>query len=157
MEKAARGRESILASNQRKLQTIQKGGGGGWERRVSEKDKKETAAAKVSNTAIRRREQQALPITIGEAAAGNLVSLDAVSVPEIISNDTDTSMLCIICQGKTADVVFEPCHHCVLCSRCSETTCRTFCPSCRTTITARLQPSSIRVVQPRIYNSYSFM
>lgn len=96
-------------------------------------------------------------ITIGEAAAADLVYLDEISVPETILNDTDTSMICIMCQGKTADVVFVPCHHCVLCFRCSETMCRRFCPSCRTTITARLQPSSIRVVRPRIVSSYSFI
>jgi len=93
----------------------------------------------------------------GEGIASDTVTLRHVSVPTSIVNDTDTSMVCIMCQERRADIVFEPCHHCVLCSSCSETMCRTFCPSCRTTIIGRLRPSSIRVIRPRIYSSYSFM
>ena len=93
----------------------------------------------------------------GVGTAGDTVELKHVSVPMRVVNDTDTSMMCVVCQENKAEIVFEPCHHCVLCSDCSETTCKTFCLSCRTTITGRLRPSAIHAVRPRIYSSYSFM
>lgn len=95
----------------------------------------------------------------GDGTVDAPVKLVDVSVPTRTSivNDTDTSRICIMCQESGANVVLEPCHHCVLCVSCAETSCRTFCPCCRTTITDRLQTTSILVVRPRIYSSYSFM
>jgi len=137
-----------------------------------EKQKKSQVQRKTRATETRRQSDQsvAAPASIstrnseedvasfrGAGTFGETISLNDITVPTSIRNDTDTSMVCIMCQEQRAEVVFEPCHHCVLCSRCSERTCKTFCPSCRTTITGRLRPSSIRVVRPRIYSSYSFM
>lgn len=67
-------------------------------------------------------------------------------------------MLCILCQQNKAQIVFEPCHHCVLCSKCDESGhCQKFCPKCRIPIMSKTQPSFVRVVRPRIYSAYSFM
>jgi hypothetical protein len=123
--------------------------------------KKKDNTVKINVTKIvsvsAKRKSTAPTITIGEAAAAKEIKLNDISVPSKITNNTDSSMICIMCQAHVANVVFEPCHHCVLCSRCSETACQKFCPTCRTTISDRIKPSSIRVVRPRVYGSYSFM
>jgi len=65
---------------------------------------------------------------------------------------------CIACQEEKATIIFEPCLHCVLCARCNEAgVCKSWCPTCRTTITGRVQPYSARVVRPKVYSVYSFM
>ena len=65
---------------------------------------------------------------------------------------------CIACQTNKADLVFEPCQHNVLCEECSKKgICSKWCPTCRTVITNRIQPSSAIVVRPQVYSAYSFM
>jgi len=65
---------------------------------------------------------------------------------------------CIVCQTNKADLVFEPCQHNVLCSECNKKgICSKWCPTCRTIITNRIQPSSAIVVRPQVYSAYSFM
>lgn len=65
---------------------------------------------------------------------------------------------CIACQEEKATIIFEPCLHCVLCARCNEAgVCKSWCPTCRTTITGRVQPYSARVIRPKVYSVYSFM
>ena len=65
---------------------------------------------------------------------------------------------CIVCQTNKADLVFEPCQHNVLCSECNQKgICSKWCPTCRTPITERIQPSSAVVVRPQVYSAYSFM
>ena len=65
---------------------------------------------------------------------------------------------CIVCQTNKADLVFEPCQHNVLCEECNKKgVCSKWCPTCRTIITNRIQPSSAIVVRPQVYSAYSFM
>ena len=65
---------------------------------------------------------------------------------------------CVCCQTNKADLVFEPCQHNVLCSECNKKgICSKWCPTCRTPITKRIQPSSAVVVRPQVYSAYSFM
>ena len=65
---------------------------------------------------------------------------------------------CVACQTNKADLVFEPCQHNVLCSECNKRgICSKWCPTCRTPITKRIQPSSAVVVRPQVYSAYSFM
>lgn len=129
-------------------------------KRSYQKKKDNAAASKKVTTKVPATAKQKLTpstITIGEAAAAKEINLNGISVPPTITNNTDTSMICIMCQAQVANIVFEPCHHCVMCSRCSNMAAPTFCPTCRTTISDRIKPSSIRVVRPRVYSSYSFM
>jgi len=66
--------------------------------------------------------------------------------------------LCVVCQEKRANVVFEPCLHCVVCASCVEKgCCGRFCPSCRWSIENRTRPSMVHLIRPRIYSAYSFM
>uniref|UniRef100_A0A7S4K6M5 RING-type domain-containing protein n=1 Tax=Odontella aurita TaxID=265563 RepID=A0A7S4K6M5_9STRA len=70
----------------------------------------------------------------------------------------EDDMACVVCQGAVARIVFEPCHHCVLCVSCSEEGhCRRFCPLCRAPIKGRIQPSFVRLIRPRIFSAHSFM
>jgi hypothetical protein len=78
--------------------------------------------------------------------------IDLVSVGE-----GDQLTTCIVCQKNKAEVVLEPCHHCVLCSSCTSQHCQSFCPVCRCKIESRLTSDWIRMKRPRIYSAYSFM
>jgi hypothetical protein len=80
------------------------------------------------------------------------------------SNSTNNGYcerLCIACQEKFADVVFEPCHHCVLCQECAQQSrcCPLWCPKCWTTIHDRLLPKTgtLCFIQPPVYSAYSFL
>ena len=70
---------------------------------------------------------------------------------------TNNDMICMVCQIANVQVAFEPCFHCLLCLSCSLTACRKFCPLCRTPISSRVQPTTARLVRPRIYSAYSFI
>jgi hypothetical protein len=64
---------------------------------------------------------------------------------------------CIVCQTENAQIVFQPCYHCVICANCS-TSCPIFCPTCRTKISNRVRPTrSVQLFQPRIYSANAFM
>jgi len=47
------------------------------------------------------------------------------------------SMECIICEERVAKVVFNPCHHLVLCNKCSHLVAH--CPMCRSVIASRYE------------------
>jgi len=47
------------------------------------------------------------------------------------------SMECIICEERVAKIIFNPCHHLVLCSKCSHLVAH--CPMCRSTIASRYE------------------
>ena len=80
---------------------------------------------------------------------------ESVDIADLRPRDAD--MTCLICQANQAQIVFQPCSHCVLCQACSNAHCRRFCPLCRTPIAMRTAPRKLRMVQPRIYSSYAFM
>lgn len=67
--------------------------------------------------------------------------------------------LCLICQKKTASVVFHPCHHTVICSSCDRQGIYfpKFCPTCRMEIHDRVLSKFAVFARPRIYSAYSFM
>lgn len=54
------------------------------------------------------------------------------------------SMECIICEERVAKIVLNPCHHLVLCSKCSHLVSQ--CPMCRSTIATRFEVYSNWVV-----------
>ena len=41
------------------------------------------------------------------------VVLKDITVPKVVTLDSDTSTMCVMCQEMSSEVVFEPCHHCV--------------------------------------------
>ena len=67
--------------------------------------------------------------------------------------------LCIICQETKAQVIFHPCHHCVICPQCDNKGLffPKFCPICRMSIQDRVSAELVTFVSPRIYSAYSFM
>lgn len=114
------------------------------------------------------RETQASPFTPGRSRQSHfsynntarLAESAAHIAPSVDMQECrppNTDMTCIICQAKKAQIVFQPCSHCLLCSECASFSCRRFCPLCRAPIARRDQPSKVRIVQPRIFSAYCFM
>ena len=69
----------------------------------------------------------------------------------------DYQGVCIFCQDKKANIVFEPCRHSVLCEGCfTKGNCRKFCPVCRTTLQSTSKPEKIKLVRPRVFSAYAF-
>jgi len=66
--------------------------------------------------------------------------------------------MCIVCQKNRANIVFEPCQHCVVCTKCfRKGLCTKFCPSCSLKIHSTTQSSFFKVMKPRIYLANFFM
>ena len=86
-------------------------------------------------------------------------TMDGRTLVTVCRPSTDAmDSACVICQDHRAQIVFEPCHHCVLCVSCFKNGhCKKFCPVCRMPIQSRVQPSLLRLIRPRIYSAYSFM
>jgi hypothetical protein len=138
-----------------------------WARIMQEERRGASASAQALSPSKKKRKAPApppvrptpppAPSFRGRGTIGDSIVVADITVPSGITNETDTSMMCIMCQETKAEIVLEPCHHCVLCARCADTACKTFCPSCRTKIIGRIQPTTIRIVRPQIYSAYSFM
>jgi len=66
--------------------------------------------------------------------------------------------MCVVCQESRADVVFEPCQHCVVCAKCFQKgLCTKFCPSCCLKVHSTNQSSFLNLIRPRIYLAHFFM
>lgn len=83
--------------------------------------------------------------------------LCSIRSPDELLN-RDYGNLCIVCQKRNADVLFQPCSHAVICFECYNMNhCKIFCPICRTKISSATRVSHLKIVKPRIYSAYSFM
>ena len=70
--------------------------------------------------------------------------------------ERDYQNICIFCQDKKPNIVFQPCQHSVLCEECYMSgICRKFCPICRTTILSTTKPNKIKLVRPRVFSAYA--
>mmetsp|Transcript_13620 Transcript_13620/g.13805 ORF Transcript_13620/g.13805 Transcript_13620/m.13805 type:complete len:281 (-) Transcript_13620:415-1257(-) len=95
-----------------------------------------------------------LPLTLSPPPI--VATMDTKSFPKTKLQGYATA--CIMCQNQIANIVFEPCQHCVLCIHCVERGfCRSFCPICRIPIRSRSQPSRSKIIRPRIFSAHSFM
>ena len=72
--------------------------------------------------------------------------------------------MCVFCQTSRAEIMFEPCGHCVVCEKCAACTCQVFCPKCRTNIKKRKRSVSlfrgVRLdlsIKPRAFAPFQFM
>lgn len=63
------------------------------------------------------------------AAAVQLVSMEA-------ADDLDDSSVCIICLDEPADMIFQPCSHCITCAACADLVMKAqkTCPVCRSPV-----------------------
>lgn len=85
-------------------------------------------------------------------------SLVSVMSPDEAFFTSKYQKLCIVCQKRTADVLFQPCSHSVICGHCNSMDhCKTFCPICKTSISSTTCITHVKYVRPRIYSAYSFM
>ena len=83
---------------------------------------------------------------------------------DVATEDGGRERLCIFCQEKASEIIFEPCGHSVICESCASWACRLFCPRCRTRISKRRRSTSLfrgvkldLGVKPRTFSAYSFM
>jgi Zinc finger, C3HC4 type (RING finger) len=108
----------------------------------------------------RRRPRQGLSDDLSESTQRLLESSRQCSQPIRVSalqGGLDAHTVCLICQTNPPRIVFEPCHHAVLCASCAKTSCHYFCPVCHTPITRRVEPRSAILLRPRIFSAYSFL
>lgn len=77
-------------------------------------------------------------------------------------------VMCILCQQTRVQVVFLPCSHCVLCTKCFEIvpasrrssssgSRQQVCLVCRTPIQSISQATPARYIQPRVYAASLFL
>lgn len=87
----------------------------------------------------------------------NVQSSEATSAQP---SELAVDFLCLLCQTNNAQVVFEPCRHCVMCVECGKQLGflegSKFCPSCRVPITGSSTPVLARLIRPRIYSAFCF-
>ena len=97
--------------------------------------------------------------TFGASEIDPTTAMIPSNIPVTLQKRPDEYHLtCIACQKERAEIIFEPCHHCVICVKCMENgLCPKFCPSCRTLIEDRVIASYARFVRPRIFSAYSFI
>lgn len=140
------------------------GGVGGDPLARAKKRGRKAAWSKKASTSKKRRDDTSSNQAREEIPIGELDG----SIPDFMDSKTLVTLRqpsygihdldCIACQEERATIVFEPCLHCVLCARCNQAgICKNWCPTCRTTITGRVQPHSARVIRPKVYSAYSFL
>jgi len=105
-----------------------------------------------------------------EIALKNISSMDDTAITKSLHPDSLVTVVqpnqlwttkkfnngdnCVICQEKSAQIVFQPCQHCLVCAQCVQNGyCPKFCPSCRINITSTCQPTYLKLVRPRIYTT----
>jgi len=82
----------------------------------------------------------------------------AIQPNHLLTNTLNNGDNCVICQEHKAQIVFQPCMHCLICVRCLEMGyCPKFCPSCRVDIKSSCQPSYLKLVRPRVYSTQLFL
>jgi len=82
----------------------------------------------------------------------------ALRPSQLLNDNLDNGDMCVICQETKAQIVFEPCQHCLICAQCFKNgLCHKFCPSCRTNILSTSQPAFLKLVRPRIFSAHLFM
>jgi hypothetical protein len=103
---------------------------------------------KVVRRSVKERRRQEVESTVVDFLSGAVV-FEEGRMPKY-------QCFCLGCQYDYAAVVFEPCHHKVLCRECATKYCPDFCPQCYALIVDRLLPENTVHVQPRVYSAYSF-
>ena len=127
---------------QNHTQTLQR-----W-KRTQEINKKQ-AKNKHETTSVGTKKNMVTAILEGSTVWSQIVSPTPSSKREGNNNhNNNKDTKCIACQKTMAEIVFWPCHHCLLCTKCSAMCCPFRCPVCMTTITERVQPDEIVWIQP---------
>ena len=127
--------------NQNHTQTLQR-----W-KRTQEINQKQDKDKNVTTT-VGTKKNVVTAILEGSTVWSQIVSPTPSSKWEGNDNHNNKDTKCIACQKTMAEIVFWPCHHCLLCTKCSAMCCPFRCPICMTTITERVQPDEVVWIQP---------
>ncbi|GFH44409.1 hypothetical protein CTEN210_00883 [Chaetoceros tenuissimus] len=88
--------------------------------------------------------------------SNNLMVTVVQDQDKLLSHSLQFQNMCIFCQDTLANVILQPCKHCVLCETCFESgTVRKFCPVCRIGLMGSVKAEKhVKYVRPRVFSPY---
>lgn len=88
--------------------------------------------------------------------SNNLMVTVVENEEQLLSHSLQFQNMCIFCQDTLANVILQPCKHCVLCQECFESgTVRKFCPVCRIGLMGSVKAEKhVKYVRPRVFSPY---
>ena len=104
----------------------------------------------LQNLLPEERRKQTLP------PSKNLMVSVVENQDKLLSHSLQFQNMCIFCQDTLANVILQPCKHCVLCEACFESgTVRKFCPVCRIGLMGSVKAEKhVKYVRPRVFSPY---
>ena len=89
-------------------------------------------------------------------SSNNLMVTVVENEEKLLSHSLQFQNMCIFCQDTLANVILQPCKHCVLCLECFESgMVRKFCPVCRIGLTGSVKAEKhVKYVRPRVFSPY---